>query len=464
MSERLVSTTCLGNLNDPSYELLLRRKLGGVFEVDELLLDWDQADVCAFVGVTELGRTIDVRLDATDGGRLADGDVLAIDRSGMVPVAVVVRLRSAEVYLVEVDRMDPIALAHACWEIGNMHALIFRGDSDEHTVRMYTPVQPVLGRMLRGVEGVRLSVVTRLYHRKKDARLSARMCKTGFEGRPIKVRLAVDRRLWGKHMGLEGIKLIACDLDGTLLHPGEREPRSEAFELIDELHRRGIVFMPASGRQYASLRYLFAPVADELAYVCENGALVMSEGRAVVKRSMERSLAMDIANAVVAYPHADVTLSCEGRLYTMSGNDAFVDHLRYEVHCDAAVVDRPEDIDEDVIKIAFQTPEVEQSAALEYFERLFSDRVDVMTSGTEWTDFIGFGSGKGSALADYGRALGISPDEMMAFGDNENDRDMLNVVGHPYLMESCNPTMRGINDRVRYARTVEEELHRLLAE
>lgn len=161
MSVDLVSTERLGNLNDPSYELLLRRELGGVFEVDELLLDWDQADACAFVGVTELGRTIDVRLDTADGGRLADGDVLAIDRSGVVSVAVVVRLRSAEVYLVEVDRMDPIALAHACWEIGNMHAPLFRGDSDEHAVRMYTPVQPVLGRILRGVEGVRLSVVTR---------------------------------------------------------------------------------------------------------------------------------------------------------------------------------------------------------------------------------------------------------------------------------------------------------------
>lgn len=128
------------------------------------------------------------------------------------------------------------------------------------------------------------------------------MRKTDFERQLFKVRLTFDEMLWGKHMGLEGIKLIACDLDGTLLHPGEREPRSEAFELIDELHRRGIVFMPASGRQYASLRYLFAPVADELAYVCENGALVMSEGRAVVKRSMERDLAMDIANAVVAIP------------------------------------------------------------------------------------------------------------------------------------------------------------------
>ena len=161
MSVDLVATERLGNLNDPSYELLLRRELGGVFEVDELLLDWDQADARLFVGVTELGRTVNARLDATDGERLADGDVLAIDRTGAVPVAVVVRLRSAEVYLVEVDRMDPIVLAHACWEIGNMHAPLFRGDSDEHTVRMYTPVQPVLGRMLRGVEGVRLSTVTR---------------------------------------------------------------------------------------------------------------------------------------------------------------------------------------------------------------------------------------------------------------------------------------------------------------
>lgn len=161
MSVDLVATERLGNLNDPSYELLLRREMGGIFEVDELLLDWDQADMRLFVGVTELGRTVNARLDATGGERLADGDVLAIDRAGAVPVAVVVRLRSAEVYLVEVDRMDLIALAHACWEIGNMHAPLFRGDSDEHAVRMYTPVQPVLGRMLRGVEGVRLSVVTR---------------------------------------------------------------------------------------------------------------------------------------------------------------------------------------------------------------------------------------------------------------------------------------------------------------
>lgn len=60
-------------------------------------------------------------------------------------------------------------------------------------------------------------------------------------------------------MGLEGIKLIACDLDGTLLHPGEREPRSEAFELIDELHRRGIVFMPGERPSICELALSVCP-------------------------------------------------------------------------------------------------------------------------------------------------------------------------------------------------------------
>ncbi|MFR6499814.1 MAG: hypothetical protein ACLUQW_04130 [Collinsella sp.] len=82
MPANLVSTACLGNLNDPSYELLLRRELGGVFETDELLLEWDQADARTFVGATELGRTVDIRLGIVDGDRLADGDVLAIDSLG----------------------------------------------------------------------------------------------------------------------------------------------------------------------------------------------------------------------------------------------------------------------------------------------------------------------------------------------------------------------------------------------
>ena len=48
------------------------------------------------------------------------------------------------------------------------------------------------------------------------------------------------------------IKLICSDIDGTLLQYGKKELEDEIFEQIRELHRRGILFCPASGRQYTS--------------------------------------------------------------------------------------------------------------------------------------------------------------------------------------------------------------------
>ena len=58
------------------------------------------------------------------------------------------------------------------------------------------------------------------------------------------------------------VKMICSDLDGTLLPYGQSAISQEICEEIRELARHGILFCPASGRQYTSLRKLFAPVAD----------------------------------------------------------------------------------------------------------------------------------------------------------------------------------------------------------
>ena len=75
-------------------------------------------------------------------------------------------------------------------------------------------------------------------------------------------------------------------------------------------------------------------------------------------------------------------------------------------------------------------------------------------------DFVAKGTGKGEALEKLGRRFGIRAEEMAAFGDNENDRAMLTYVGHPYLMENCNPTMRDV--KARSCHTVEESLKEIL--
>ena len=67
------------------------------------------------------------------------------------------------------------------------------------------------------------------------------------------------------------IRLIATDLDGTLLERDGSLPE-DTFDVVRMLNEQGIRFAASSGRQYGNLVRLFAPVADRMAFVCENGA------------------------------------------------------------------------------------------------------------------------------------------------------------------------------------------------
>ena len=61
------------------------------------------------------------------------------------------------------------------------------------------------------------------------------------------------------------IKLVASDLDGTLLFKGAQSLPEEIFPLIRQLKKMGILFVAASGRQYANMKKMFRPVVDDMA-------------------------------------------------------------------------------------------------------------------------------------------------------------------------------------------------------
>ena len=65
------------------------------------------------------------------------------------------------------------------------------------------------------------------------------------------------------------IKLIASDIDGTLVKDGTLAIDREYMKVIGRLIDKGIVFVACSGRQYRSERKLFAPVADRLLYISD---------------------------------------------------------------------------------------------------------------------------------------------------------------------------------------------------
>ena len=86
------------------------------------------------------------------------------------------------------------------------------------------------------------------------------------------------------------IKMIASDLDGTLLLNKAQSLPEEIFPLIRKLKEMGILFVAASGRQYPNMKRMFAPVASEIAYISENGALAVDQEEVLYQDSFDRKL------------------------------------------------------------------------------------------------------------------------------------------------------------------------------
>ena len=207
------------------------------------------------------------------------------------------------------------------------------------------------------------------------------------------------------------IKMVCSDLDGTLLQYGKKLIEGEIFDEIRALHDRGILFCPASGRQYTSLRKLFAPVADDCIYLCENGAVV--------------------------YRGGEVMLSGENMSYLMERGHGVVDRIKF-IGNNYTVITDPAQIPEDIVKVSVYLVD-----GVEPFVERFVPKwqqANCAVAGPKWIDTTV--ANKGIGVQSICRVLGIDPADVMAFGDNYNDVAMLDLVGHPYIMSTAAAELR----------------------
>lgn len=237
------------------------------------------------------------------------------------------------------------------------------------------------------------------------------------------------------------IRLIASDIDGTLLPYGEEAISPEVFSQIHRLADKGVLFCPASGRQYASLRRLFAPVADRVPFLCENGAVIFgpgSPGPVLSKTVMDRTQTLRLCRDILALPGVEVLISGENTSYLCPKEGAILPLMEGKGN-NIALITRPEDVPEDIVKLAAYCPGRLEETWLTLSPR-WREFFQVAVAGEDWVDFTL--ADKGTGLTRLCAALGIPPDEVMAFGDNYNDLSMLRMAGRPYLMESADPALR----------------------
>ncbi len=240
-----------------------------------------------------------------------------------------------------------------------------------------------------------------------------------------------------------GVRLVALDMDGSLLDDAKQIPDG-FWPVLDALVARGVVVCPASGRQYATLREQFG--RDDLTYVAENGAIVVRGGEPVALAGLARASArraVDLVRGAVR-DGADLgTVLCGVRsAYVERTDEAFLQHVRPYYRL-LQHVDDLDAVDDEVLKVAvFDFGPAELGAGPLLAPLDGPDRV--LVSGTHWVDVMGPDADKGHALRWLQAELGISSAQTMAFGDYFNDVGMLEAADWSFAMANAHPDVRAI--------------------
>ena len=234
------------------------------------------------------------------------------------------------------------------------------------------------------------------------------------------------------------IRLIASDLDGTLLHPlGTQALKEGTCDLIRRWIDKGGLFVAASGRQYANLRLIFEPIKDDILYICENGCLVIKDGKILLEAALERDLAEKLSLDILENGDGELLISTAWTQFVIPKNERFFYHMRDTVRVHVEKISDFSEIKDPILKVSM-FKEGGLSDVTPWRER-YGSICTVQTSGFDWLDMTPKDVNKATAMEALLSHLGITPSECMAIGDNENDAPMLAMVGYPIAMSDATP-------------------------
>ncbi|MGO2618897.1 Cof-type HAD-IIB family hydrolase [Glutamicibacter ardleyensis] len=232
------------------------------------------------------------------------------------------------------------------------------------------------------------------------------------------------------------IKLVAVDMDGTFLD-GEGQIPEAAWVVIDELQAKGISFVPASGRQFATLREQFAALG-EIAIIAENGTVVMHGEQEIYSNIIDAPSVTSVIAATRAQSALDVGLVLCGRrtAYVERDDEVFLAAIAPYYRA-VQVVEDLDQVEDEIIKMAVNvaTGQVQAMAAA------LDVPLQVVVSGSHWVDAMNHGVHKGLALKALQDKLGVTQDETAVFGDYPNDLEMIKGATYSFAMANAHPVV-----------------------
>ncbi|MCT1364966.1 MULTISPECIES: Cof-type HAD-IIB family hydrolase [unclassified Microbacterium] len=270
--------------------------------------------------------------------------------------------------------------------------------------------------------------------------------------------------------GTHSVRLIATDLDGTLLDSSSTvSPRTRAA--LDAARDAGVAVVPVTARQPIGLRVIAADAGFDGWALCGNGAYAthLTEGRMLFAEELPPATLRTVADALRA--------SVPGLLFASvrEGGETFVaqhgyatiaqlsDHKRDPATMGGVPLD--EVLAAPTLKLVIRHPELAPAALFETLRSLGLTGFEATLSGAPFVEVMAQGVTKATGLARLCTHLGIDRSDVVAFGDALNDVEMLRWAGHGVAMAHAEPVVQeaadettATNDEDGVARVIERLL------
>ena len=261
------------------------------------------------------------------------------------------------------------------------------------------------------------------------------------------------------------IKLIATDMDGTLLN-SKKELPEKLPKMIQALKKRNILFVPVSGRSYACLYDRFKPFSGNMSFVCLNGNLVMQGEEVLYNSELSQEELRKLLGVLRTVPGLHISLCGIRSTYYEDRKPAFESQMK-QFFTDITYVDRLEDAIEwePICKISCSDDRGVQMNGLPRL-RYLAEEYYLVDAGDNWLDIMVKDRDKGTGMRALTQCLKIGMDEVMAFGDFLNDIPMMRITKNSWAMKNGHEKVAAIsghvtewtNDENGVIRTIEKEL------
>lgn len=234
------------------------------------------------------------------------------------------------------------------------------------------------------------------------------------------------------------MKLVVSDLDGTLLLKYD-SVGDYTIKTIRKLIDSGVEFAVATGRGRQGVDFLIEKLQRNIYVICNNGASIYDKnGNCIYEKMISKDIAIEILKAIRS----------EGVYYNAFDRENFYfnktdprDFTGRRKSFKRVPLESEEEIP-NLSKIIITDKEEIVSKMSDIMRKKYSDKIEVTISDPICVDLVPKDCSKGNGIKKIGEILGIETCEVMAFGDGENDLDMLRTVGHPVAMENSQEILK----------------------